>query len=122
VDDHKDLPALGFVEVRGLANAIQVADAMIKGSSVHLRAPQRVDPALVTIVVEGDVGACEAAVDAGVRVATTQGSLVSFLVKGRPDPSLRLMAPAHDPASARSESSPVQRTPRARGAKTRARR
>jgi microcompartment protein CcmL/EutN len=113
------LPALGFVEVRGLANAILVADAMVKGSSVRLRSQLRVDPALITIAVEGDVGACEAAVEAGKRVALANGAFVSALVKGRPDPSLRQLVPVNDPASMRPEPGPtrVARTKAVRAAR-----
>ncbi|MBV8470473.1 MAG: BMC domain-containing protein [Burkholderiaceae bacterium] len=87
------LKSLGFVEVRGLAHAIVTADAMVKSAGVRIRVQQQVDPGLMTIVVEGDLGACEAAVEAGVAVARLHEALVAALVKGRPDDSLWLMAP-----------------------------
>lgn len=91
--NQRPLESLGFVEVRGLAHAIVTADAMVKSAGVRIRVQQQVDPGLMTIVVEGDLGACEAAVEAGVAVARRHGALVAALVKGRPDESLRLMAP-----------------------------
>lgn len=113
------LQALGLVEVRGLANAIVVADAMVKGSHVRIRAQQRVDPALITIVVEGDVGACEAAVEAGVRVARNLNALVSSLTKGRPDDSLRRMVPV-DAGGASDGPGRLGKRPAARAKRSRA--
>src|SRR4029077_16562169 len=49
--------ALGMVETRGYVAAIEAADAMVKAADVELVGIQRVDPALCTVVVRGDVGA-----------------------------------------------------------------
>ncbi|RJF92056.1 BMC domain-containing protein [Noviherbaspirillum saxi] len=79
------ITSLGFVEVKGLSCAIAVADAMLKSSSVCLYAQMQRDPAQITIVVEGDLGACDAAVTAGAEVARGLDALVGVLVKGKPD-------------------------------------
>jgi microcompartment protein CcmL/EutN len=44
-----------------------------------------VDAALVTIIVEGDVSAVKAAVEAGVKVAKRTGALIAFNVIPHPD-------------------------------------
>lgn len=77
--------SLGFVEVRGASNAIAVADAMVKASNVRILSESRLDPGQVTVVVEGDLGACHAAIEAGAEVARKHDCLVSTLLKGKPD-------------------------------------
>jgi ethanolamine utilization protein EutK len=77
--------SLGFVEVKGYVSAIAVADAMVKTSNIKIMMDAKLDPGQVTIVVEGELGACEAAVSAGAEVARRFGSLVGVLVKGKPD-------------------------------------
>ena len=59
------IDALGFLEVRGLVAAIEAADAMLKAADVKLIRSHQVDPRFFTLVVEGDLAACRAAVDAG---------------------------------------------------------
>lgn len=79
------IESLGFVEVRGASNAIAVADAMIKTSDIKILSETKLDPGQITIVVEGDLGACMAAVDAGTEVAKQNNCFISSLVKGKPD-------------------------------------
>ncbi|MBS4210956.1 BMC domain-containing protein [Neobacillus rhizophilus] len=80
--------ALGMIETRGLATSIEALDVMVKTSFVQLVKQNMVDPALVTIVVEGDVSAVKAAVEAGVETARKKGSLIAFNVIPHPDGSL----------------------------------
>jgi ethanolamine utilization protein EutK len=79
------IDAFGLVEVRGLVAAIEAADAMLKTASVRLIRQHQINPGLITLVVEGDLGACRAAVDAGVAAAARLGEVVSRLEIGRPD-------------------------------------
>jgi microcompartment protein CcmL/EutN len=76
--------ALGMVEVRGFVAAVEAADAMVKAASVELVAIQRVDPAMCTVVVRGDVGAVRTACDAGAERAARVGELLSAHVIARP--------------------------------------
>ena len=77
------IDALGLLEVRGLACGIEAADAMLKAASVRLLRQAVTNPALVTLVVEGDLAACRAALDAGAALATRRGCLVSRKEIGR---------------------------------------
>lgn len=79
------IDALGFLEVRGLVAAIEAADAMLKAADVKLIRSHQVDPRFFTLVVEGDLAACRAAVDAGKAAASRLGEVVSRLEIGRPD-------------------------------------
>lgn len=81
-------PSYGFLEVRGLVCGIEAADAMLKAASVRLVKQITINPGLITLVVEGDIGSCRAAVDAGRMVAERFEALVSEKVMGRPEPDL----------------------------------
>ncbi|MEH7300839.1 MULTISPECIES: BMC domain-containing protein [Neobacillus] len=77
--------ALGMIETRGLIASIVAADAMVKAADVRLIKKEKVDAGLVAVLVEGDVGAVQAAVDAGKYAAAKAGVLVSAHVIPRPD-------------------------------------
>lgn len=77
--------ALGMIETRGLIGSIEAADAMIKSADVSLVNQEKIDGGLVTVLVEGDVGAVQAAVEAGKLAAQRVGQLISAHVIPRPD-------------------------------------
>ncbi|MCP8970409.1 BMC domain-containing protein [Ectobacillus sp. SYSU M60031] len=74
-----------MIETRGLIGSIEAADAMLKAADVRLLRQEKVDAALVTVLVEGDVGAVQAAVEAGREAAKRVGELLSSHVIPRPD-------------------------------------
>ncbi|MBB16951.1 ethanolamine utilization protein EutM [Candidatus Poribacteria bacterium] len=76
--------ALGLIETRGLVGAINAADAMVKAAPVTLVGQEQVGGGLVTVMVRGDVGAVQAATEAGAEAARTVGELVSVHVIPRP--------------------------------------
>jgi len=76
--------ALGFIETRGLNAATEAADAMVKAANVRLVTKQQAGGGLITIVVEGDVGAVKASVDAGKAAAEKIGTVVSAHIIPRP--------------------------------------
>lgn len=75
----------GFIETKGLVAAIEAADAMVKAANVTLVRSKIIGGGLVTVIIEGDVGAVKAAVDAGAAAAQRVGELVSVHVIARPD-------------------------------------
>ena len=77
--------ALGLIETRGLIAALEAADAALKSADVKLISKDRVDAALVTVKLVGEVSAVEAAVEAGAAAAARIGKLVGKLVIARPD-------------------------------------
>lgn len=81
--------ALGMIETRGLIGSIEAADAMLKSADVTLVKQEKIDAALVTVLVQGDVSAVQAAVDAGKVAAARVGELVSAHVIPHPDESIR---------------------------------
>ena len=76
--------ALGLIETLGLAAGVEAADSMVKAANVTIYARQQVGGGLVAILIEGDVGAVQAAVDAGVAAASQVGQVVSAHVIPRP--------------------------------------
>lgn len=76
--------ALGMVETRGLTAAIEAADAMTKAAEVTLVGTEKIGSGLVTVMVRGDVGAVNSAVEAGATNAQRLGELVASHVIPRP--------------------------------------
>ena len=79
-----DASALGFIETRGLIPAIEAADTMVKTAGVALLGSDLAGGGLVMVSVRGDVGAVQAAVDAGAQAAARLGEVVSAHVIPRP--------------------------------------
>ncbi len=77
--------ALGFVETRGLVAAVEAADAMAKAARVRIKTVGNADAALISVICEGDIAACAAAVDAGKAAAARVGDLVASNLIARPD-------------------------------------
>ncbi len=77
--------ALGLLEVDGMVAAIDAADAMLKAANVRLLSHEVLDPGRLTLVVEGDLAACRAALDAGCAAAMRTGRVISRKEIGRPD-------------------------------------
>ena len=76
--------ALGLIETRGLVGAIEAADTMVKAANVTLVSKEEIGGGLVTVMVRGDVGAVQAAVEAGAEAAKSVGELISVHVIPRP--------------------------------------
>ena len=76
--------ALGLVETMGLAAGVEAADSMVKAANVTIVARQQVGGGMVAILVEGDVGAVKAAVEAGTMAASKVGKVLSSHVIPRP--------------------------------------
>lgn len=76
--------ALGIIETRGLTAAIEAADAMLKAADVILAGSEKIGSGLVSVMVQGDVGAVKAATEAGQEAASRLGELVAVHVIPRP--------------------------------------
>ncbi|MDM5233152.1 BMC domain-containing protein [Lysinibacillus pakistanensis] len=69
--------AIGMIETYGMVGSIEAADAMLKASNVQLVKHELIDGGIVTVIVEGDVGAVQAAVEAGKAAVPRVGTLLS---------------------------------------------
>ena len=72
--------ALGLIETRGLVGVTEAADAAAKAAPVEIAAVERTGGGLVSVHLTGDVGAVQAAVDAGAQAAMSVGELVAHHV------------------------------------------
>ncbi|MCM3691937.1 BMC domain-containing protein [Neobacillus niacini] len=89
--------AIGMIETKGLVGSMEAADAMIKAANVSLVKQEFVDGGIVTVIIQGDVGAVQAAVDAGREAAKRVGELLGAHVIPRPDQSVREMLDTTNP-------------------------
>ncbi len=77
--------SLGFVETMGLVAAVEAADAMVKAARVRVKTVANADAGLISVICEGDLAACKAAVDAGKAAAGRVGDCLSSNLIARPD-------------------------------------
>lgn len=87
------MQAIGLIETKGLIASIEAADSMLKAADVRLIKKEKVTGGITTIIVEGDVGAVKAAVDAGAAEVCKLGEnfLRSKHVIARPSDELELI-------------------------------
>lgn len=110
------MKALGMIETYGLVAAVEALDSALKAANVSLADMVRVKGGRVTVLVEGDVAAVKAAIDASQAAAERVGSVVNVHVIPRPDPSVGQMLAGgqgsfrreKNPSEPESEESPVQ--------------
>ncbi|SNS12542.1 Carboxysome shell and ethanolamine utilization microcompartment protein CcmL/EutN [Anaerovirgula multivorans] len=87
---------LGLLETYGYIPAIVALDTALKTANVTLKDLQITGGGLVTIMVEGDVAAVQAAIEAGGTAAETVGYVVSQHVIPRSDLQLKLFFEADE--------------------------
>ncbi|MGI6206313.1 MAG: BMC domain-containing protein [Anaerovoracaceae bacterium] len=82
--------AIGMIETFGIVFVAQAADAMCKAGDVELVGYENTASGYVSVVVRGDVAACQAAVDAGVKAVEEMedANLYSYVVIPSPHPAL----------------------------------
>ncbi len=88
--------AIGLIETVGMVPALLAADAMLKAGDTELVSYENVGSTLVTVIVTGDVAACEAAVAAGAEAAASIGKLTARNVMKRPVPAVGDVVSVHD--------------------------
>ncbi len=87
------MKALGMIETHGLVSAIEAIDAMVKAASVEVLATREIGGGLVSVYIQGDVGAIKAAIDAGASSAKKVGELLSAHIITRPnDETMKVLA------------------------------
>ena len=90
------LGAVGIIETVGFVPAIEAADAMLKSAHVTLAGMKKVGSGLISIIVRGDVGAVQAATEAGATAAKAVGRLKSVHVIPRPHDDVEIILPEND--------------------------
>ncbi|MBS3990914.1 MAG: BMC domain-containing protein [Erysipelothrix sp.] len=87
------MKSLGIIETRGLTAAIEAADTMLKAADVKIVGTEKIGSGLVSVVIQGDVGAVKSAVEAGAENASRLGELVAVHVIPKPNNELIKMLP-----------------------------
>jgi microcompartment protein CcmL/EutN len=88
------MQALGFIETRSLTGAIDATDAMTKTADVTLVGTVKIGSGLVNVVVQGEVDAVNAAVEAGKIAAQECGELYAAHVIPRPSDEVARILPS----------------------------
>ena len=73
-----------MIETLGLVGAIEASDAMVKTANVVLVGKEYLLNGYVAVLVRGDVGSVNAALDAGSAAARRIGELIAVHVIPRP--------------------------------------
>ncbi|MDO4764843.1 MAG: BMC domain-containing protein [Eubacteriales bacterium] len=89
-----NLSAIGMIETRGLTASIEAADAMLKAADVELVGTEKIGSGLVTVIVQGEVGAVKAATESGQEAASRIGELVAVHVIPRPHGDIAKILPS----------------------------
>ena len=77
--------ALGMIETRGLVGAVEAADAMVKAADVEIIGYENVASGYISVLTQGDVAACKAALAAGIKaVKDMEASVYSSCVIATP--------------------------------------
>ena len=83
------MKAVALLEVQAMVAAITGLDAMVKAADVKLiHVEKRLGGRLVTVVVEGEVSAVKAALEAGSKAASEVGNVKCCEVIARPHPDV----------------------------------
>lgn len=94
--------SLGLIETSGLVGAIEAADAAVKAADVVIMQMEYTDPAMVTVLLRGEVADVQAAVESGASAARRVGEVVSTHVIPNPHEEVEeiiLPESVHTPSS-----------------------
>lgn len=100
------MKALGMIELYGYLAAVEALDSALKAANVSSLGATKVGGGLVTVMVEGDVGAVKASMDAAASAAERVGEVISVHVIPRPHESVgEMLKPSTPPAPEKSPES-----------------
>ena len=93
------MKALGMIELYGYIAAVEALDSALKAANVSSLGATKVGGGLVTVMVEGDVGAVKASMDAAASAAQRVGEVIRVHVIPRPHESVgEMIKPPLPPA------------------------
>lgn len=72
----ENVEAIGAIETFGLVFVLEAADAMEKAADVEVIGYENVASGYISVLVKGDVQACQTAVEAGVKAVEAMGTEV----------------------------------------------
>ncbi len=87
------MSALGIIETKGLTALIEATDAMIKAANVEVIGSEKIGSGFVSVMVQGEVGAVKAAIEAGADSAQRLGEVVAVHVIPKPSADIVKILP-----------------------------
>ncbi len=85
--------AIGFIETQGFTAVMEAIDTACKAANVEVVGKEKLGGGYVTVVIQGDVAAVEAAIAAGSVKVEGLGQLIATHVIARPTPSVLSLLP-----------------------------
>jgi len=86
-------PALGFIETQGFTAVFEAVDTACKAADVTVVGKEKLGGGYVTVVVQGELSAVTAAVDAARPKVGELGKLIAAHVIARPSPAVLQLLP-----------------------------
>ena len=80
--------AYGYIEVVGLAPAVEAADAALKAAEVQVVGKENTGKAMIAVIIKGEIGAVRTAVNAAEEAVNRIGKVVNTNIIAKPDASL----------------------------------
>lgn len=88
-----NISALGFIETQGFTAVFEAIDSACKAANVEVVGKEKLGGGYVTVVIQGDVAAVKAAVEAGVSKVDGLGKLIAGHVIARPSAAVLSLLP-----------------------------
>jgi microcompartment protein CcmL/EutN len=89
----RGVQAIGFIETQGYTAVIEAIDTACKAADVEVIGREKLGGGFITVIVQGDVAAVEAAIDAGKAKVEGLGKLVAAHVIARPSAGVMGLIP-----------------------------
>ena len=91
--NQKNPPALGFIETQGFTAVFEAIDTACKAADVQVVGKEKLGGGYVTVVLQGDLSAVTAAIEAGKQKVGSLGTLIAAHVVARPSEAVLTLLP-----------------------------
>jgi len=85
--------ALGFIETQGFTAVFEAIDTACKAGNVKVLGKEKLGGGYVAVIIQGDLAAVTAAIEAGKEKVDGLGKLIAAHVLARPSPSVLALLP-----------------------------
>jgi len=85
--------ALGFIETQGFTAVFEAIDTACKAANVQVVGKEKLGGGYIAVIVQGELSAVRAAIDAGRQRVEGLGKLIAAHVVARPSPSVLALLP-----------------------------
>jgi len=85
--------ALGFIETQGFTAVFEAIDTACKAGNVTVLGKEKLGGGYVAVIIQGDLAAVTAAIEAGKEKVDGLGKLIAAHVLARPSPSVLALLP-----------------------------